>query len=96
MSFCTRFEKSATEEKETLVEEYTHHMERIKEANESKSSDKQRAAVDDAFVTVMFDLQSVLQIPSCDVSPMYYSRKLCCYNLTIYEGSQSRNAYCYA
>ena len=28
----------------------------------SKSSDKQRAAVDDAFVTVKFDLQSVLEI----------------------------------
>ena len=29
-SFCTRSEKSATEEKGTLVEEYTHHKERIK------------------------------------------------------------------
>jgi len=47
-------------------------------------------------VTVKFDLRCVLQIPSSDVSPMYYSRKLCCYNLTIYEGSQPRNAYCYA
>nr|CAI5857563.1 unnamed protein product [Callosobruchus analis] len=35
------------------------------------------------------------KIPSSDVSPMYYSRKLCGYNLTIYKGAPPNNAYCY-
>lgn len=42
-----------------------------------------------------FDLQGVLQLPSSDVSPMYYSRKLCTYNLTIYEMAPPNNAFCY-
>ncbi|KAJ8897107.1 hypothetical protein PR048_002453 [Dryococelus australis] len=29
------------------------------------------------------DLQKVLQIPLSDVRPVYYSRKLCMYNLTV-------------
>ena len=32
-----------------------------------------------------FDLQSVLQIPSTQVSQLYYSRKLNMFNLTVYS-----------
>jgi len=47
------------------------------------------------FRSVTFDLQSVLQVPSSDASLMYYKRKLCCYNLTIYEQAHPNDAYCY-
>jgi len=40
-------------------------------------------------------LQSTLQIPSSDVSLMYYSRKLNMYNLTVYESSSPHNAFCF-
>lgn len=42
-----------------------------------------------------FDLQAVLQIPACEVGLLYYSRKLCVYNLTIYEAPLPNNAYCF-
>lgn len=40
-------------------------------------------------------MQAVLQIPACDVGLLYYSRKLCVYNLTIYEAPLPNNAYCF-
>ena len=47
------------------------------------------------FVSATFDLQSVLQIPSSAVSQMYYSRKICVYNLCIYEAATPNNGFCY-
>jgi len=44
---------------------------------------------------VTFDLQSVLQVPETDVSPLYYSRKFCMFNLTIYDMKPPNNGYCY-
>ena len=45
-------------------------------------------------MTATFNLQSVLQLPCSDVSSMYYKRKLCVYNFTIYEAN-SRVGHCY-
>ncbi len=42
-----------------------------------------------------FDLQSVLQIPFGDASPLYYKRKLCLYNLTLYQSKLQNDAYCF-
>ncbi|XP_074026750.1 uncharacterized protein [Leptinotarsa decemlineata] len=39
--------------------------------------------------------KAVLQIPCSNVSPMYYSRKICVYNLTIYNSAPPNDAYCY-
>lgn len=61
----------------------------------AKESDKLRCKNDSSFITANFDLQSVLQLPYSDVSQFYYSRKICVYNLTIYEGD-GKNAYCYS
>ncbi|CAG9822128.1 unnamed protein product [Phaedon cochleariae] len=90
-SICANYlkEKSAD-----LEENYQAHIRRRDEANAAKKSDKERAMTDNNFVSVTFDLQSILQIPSSDVSLMYYSRKLCAYNLTIYEAA-SQEAHCY-
>ena len=46
-------------------------------------------------MSVTFDLQSVLQIPSCQASLTYYMRKLCVYNLNVYEQRNPSNAHCY-
>jgi hypothetical protein len=62
---------------------------------ETKDLDKKKAAAEESFQTVTFDLQSVLQLPSSDVSLMYYSRKPCVYNLTVYERAKNYEAYCF-
>ena len=46
-------------------------------------------------MSVTFDLQSVLQIPSFQASLTYYMLKLCVYNLTVYEQRNPSNAHCY-
>nr|XP_022903935.1 uncharacterized protein LOC111416199 [Onthophagus taurus]XP_022910560.1 uncharacterized protein LOC111421623 [Onthophagus taurus] len=76
-------------------EEFLSHIKRRDDANRAKDLDKQRAIHDKTFVSVSFDLQSVLQIPCSDVSPLYYSRKLCAYNLAIYEAAPPNKGYCY-
>nr|CAI5849169.1 unnamed protein product [Callosobruchus analis] len=92
---CMKYQLAQGEQKAALEQAYSEHRQREIEANISKQKDKERATSDTNFVTATFDLQSVLQIPSSDVSPMYYSRKLCGYNLTLYEGAPPNNAYCY-
>ena len=42
----------------------------------------------------MFDIQSVLYTPCTLVSLMYYMRKLCCYNLSVYNLS-NQSGTCY-
>ena len=42
-----------------------------------------------------FDLQSVLQIPSTQMSQLYYSHKLNLFNLTVYSIKKPNNAVCY-
>ncbi|KAI4467944.1 spermatogenesis-associated 4-related [Holotrichia oblita] len=93
---CVRYNGATTEQEGTLQSTYEEHKQHEADANNSKICDKERASADSSFVTVTFDLQSVLQIPCSDVSPMYYSRKLCGYNLTNYEGAAPNNANCFA
>jgi len=42
---------------------------------------------------VTFDMQNILQIPTSEVGPLYYKRKLVLHNLNIYEDDKS--AFCY-
>lgn len=74
---------------------YESHVRRKKDCYLAKERDKIRATDDLTFVAASFDLQSVLQIPCSDVSPMYYSRKICVFNLTIYNSAPPNDAYCY-
>lgn len=92
---CVKYQSAKADQKAALEITFNEHKQREADANKSKIYDKERATVEPNFVTATFDLQSVLQIPSSDVSPMYYSRKICGYNLTIYEGAPPNNAYCY-
>ena len=90
---CEKYNKTKSND---LERDYLEPIRRHNEANSAKNEDKLRAINDTSFVSATFDLQSVLQIPSSDVSEMYYSRKLCAYNLTIYESAPPNSAHCFA
>ena len=81
--------------KENFRAEYEVHLTRKEEAQAAKTADKERATGERAFVSATFDLESVLQIPSSPVSQMYYSRKICVYNLCVYEAAPPKQAFCY-
>ena len=67
------------------VAKYTAHIQRKEEFREVKNKDKERAKVDNNFAMATFDMQQVLLTPKTDASPVYYSRKLNTYNLTIFD-----------
>ncbi|ESO91835.1 hypothetical protein LOTGIDRAFT_163196 [Lottia gigantea] len=79
----------------TNPEEYQAHLQRSKEAQAAKSSDKLRATKDSNFISASFDLQSVLQLPNTNASLLHYSRKLSLYNLCIYNAAKPNDAFCY-
>lgn len=74
---------------------YREHQDRKTSSNEAKQRDKERSQNDDTFLSVTADLQSVLQIPSGDVGELYYTRKLCVYNFTIYEAKPPNKGFCF-
>jgi len=74
---------------------YENHIRRRDESFAAKKFDKEKASNYNKFCSATFDIQSVLQIPSSEVSSMYYSRKLCTYNLTLYEAPPPNNAFCF-
>lgn len=78
-----------------MEEDYNNHLRRKKEAQEEKFADKERARIDKSFMSVTYDLQSVLQIPSSEASLAYYLRKLNMYNLTVYEAVTPNRAFCF-
>lgn len=93
---CKNYEIATDEEKKGLQANYDEHIARKREANKSKAVDKQRETNDPTFVTSSFDLQKVLQIPVSNAGPVYYSRKLCVNNLTVYEAAPPNKVYCFA
>ena len=93
-SDCTSYDLMLPEEKILKQDEIECHKARNKEAQEAKANDKLRASENENFRSITFDLQFVLQVPSSEASLMYYKRKLCLYNLTIYEQAKPNNAYC--
>lgn len=90
---CTNYE-NGNQPNEMKIE-YEAHIKRKKEANKAKDEDKLRAVKDKSFISVSFDLQSVLQVPSSEASQMYYSRKINVYNLTVYESAPPNKGYCF-
>ncbi|KAL4702893.1 hypothetical protein ACJJTC_001839 [Scirpophaga incertulas] len=91
------FVTATAEKKKELEDAYLAHQERKKTCNKEK--DKIRANSENSLSSVTFYLQAVLQIPTCDVGLLYYSRKLCVYNLTVYEAGLPmmiwHDAYCF-
>lgn len=92
---CSRYQQASPDEKQRLEADYEYHLRRKNESQEAKAADKERAKMDESFMSVTFDLQSVLQIPSSEVSLTYYMRKLTMYNLTVYEAAPPNKAFCY-
>ncbi|KAJ8882152.1 hypothetical protein PR048_018640 [Dryococelus australis] len=75
--------------------DYDKHKIRENESNTAKANDKKRSETDPIFLPVTFDLQYVLQmIPDYDRSQMYYSCKICVYNLALNESSVPKDAFC--
>ena len=68
-----------------LQHEYDEHQKQKERAREEKSRDKDRAKTDKGIYVATFDIQAVLTTPCSLVGELYYSRKLCCYSLTIYS-----------
>ncbi|CAG9772073.1 unnamed protein product [Ceutorhynchus assimilis] len=92
---CSRYQQASPEEKQRLKEDYEQHLGRKNESQQAKAADKEKAKVDESFMSVTFDLQSVLQTPSSEVSLTYYMRKLTMYNFTVYEAAPPNKAFCY-
>ena len=68
-----------------MKEEFNIHQNRKVIAREEKANDKLIAKADSKVHSCTFDLQSVFYTPCSLVSVMYYMRKLCCYNLSVYS-----------
>jgi len=93
---CNKFKNATFEEKSFLEQDYNQHIERMQQSFIAKDIDNTLGQISpNCYVVASFDLLSTLQIPSSDVSLMYYSRKLNMYNLTVYESSPPHNVYCF-
>uniref|UniRef100_A0A6P7G7I4 Uncharacterized protein LOC114338671 n=1 Tax=Diabrotica virgifera virgifera TaxID=50390 RepID=A0A6P7G7I4_DIAVI len=93
---CTKYNSlKVGPEKQLLENDYVQHIMRKEECMNAKADDKEKCQQHKEFMCCTFDLQSVLQIPSSDVSSMYYSLKVCMYNFTIYELREPNDAFCY-
>ena len=73
---------SATDE---LKQQYAIHQARRTTAREDKERHIQLAKANANIYDATFDLQAVLYTPCSMVSLMYYMRKLCCYNFTVFS-----------
>lgn len=96
-SLCERYNR-ATETgsiDDELKTEYHDHQSMKVKSREEKEKDKNKSKEDSRYYTSPFDLQAVLTTPFSMVSEMYYSRKLRCYNLTIYSLGDKKNCLSY-
>ena len=78
---CEIFKTTDENRKLDLQENYDQHIKIKEDAQTKKKEDKAEAARDPSFMTATFDLQSVRQLPTSDVSSMYYKRKSVCLTL---------------
>ena len=95
-NLCNKYHQAVREGKETAVmkEEYDTHQARKVRSRLEKETDKEKAKSSTNMFVATFDLQSVLYTPCTLVSLMYYMRKLCCYNLSVYNLS-NQSGTCY-
>ena len=73
---------------------FDNHIQRKVRARAEKELDKQFAKEKECYHTATFDMEAVLQVPYSLVSQVYYKRKLCCYNLSVYS-LKDGNASCF-
>ena len=73
---------------------HSQHMERKEMARAEKCKDKNQAATKSDHYAATFDLEAVLTTPCSLVSQVYYKRKLCSYNLSVYSlGDKTGTCY---
>ena len=94
-STCTKFKMLTDQDKDTFKSTYESHIQRKERTQKQKAEGKFRSTRDQTFKSATFDLESVLQIPTSNTLLLYYSRKLCVYNLCIYQSTPPNNEYCY-
>ncbi|GFO06487.1 organic cation transporter protein [Plakobranchus ocellatus] len=85
-----------SQEKKKIKEEYAAHLKRHKDAMMAEARNKERANEEGKHMAASYDLQSVPQLPSSNVFLRYYSRKLCIFNLTVWEGKKEHQTVRFA
>lgn len=70
---------------ESVKKSYEEHIENKLKAREEKEKDKQKAKANKQYYAATFDLQAVLTTPCSLIGELYYTRKLCCFNLSFYS-----------
>lgn len=84
-SVCETFKNSSSEQRISLRESYEQHILNKNLARIEKKRDVEQSANGQEYDVCVFDLQAVLPVPLGDVSSFYYSRRLSCYNFTVYN-----------
>ena len=85
MDFCaTHLNMTADEKEENAISYAEHHGRKVK-VREQKAKHKLEEKHDNSLHVVTFDLEQVLQSPKLNVSSLFYKRKLCTYNLSVYS-----------
>ena len=83
-SLCTLY-LAQEQPHETLAKKYEEHQLRKKTAREEKTKDKLESQNNPLCYAATFDLQAVLTTPCGQTGELYYTRKLCVYNLSFYS-----------
>ncbi|XP_074041474.1 uncharacterized protein [Leptinotarsa decemlineata] len=93
---CSHYTNASSNEKDTLKEDYTKHLQLKERARTEKMKDKEEAQNSNGeSVCANFDLQQVLLVPSDPANnALFYKRRLATYNFTIYT-LNSQQGFCY-
>ncbi|KAF2886259.1 hypothetical protein ILUMI_19915 [Ignelater luminosus] len=93
---CWRYEYDPRrpQDQAAKLEEYQLYRKRKDAANSAKKENGERAKNDKIFVSVNFDLETVLYCPLFFAKPIFYKRKLAIYNFTIYEVA-TKQGHCF-
>ena len=91
--FCVSVENTRNIQPE-LQREFESHIFNKEKARENKNEDKVLALKHNDLVVACFDLEEVLLTPHSNESCLYYKRRLCTFNFTVYEFG-FKEGYCY-
>lgn len=90
---CSIYEQSDINDKATLEEKHTLHLQRKEKIRLLKKEEIEKADKDNTIVAI-FDLQKVLSVPQSEVGIFHYKRKYPCYNFTVYDAVR-KTGYCF-
>ncbi|CAB3222579.1 unnamed protein product [Arctia plantaginis] len=92
--WCHHYEMLPEDQREEKKEEYRAHVKRKQEANAEKAEDKKKAEQDHSYMSVNFDMEAVLYSPLLLGKPVFYKRKIACFNFTVFD-TATKQGYCY-